>query len=79
VLAGPPDRIETLRQAVATTASLPNLILQQVGADAPLPQGHPARGKGMIDGRPTAYICEGPVCSAPVTDPAELASALTSR
>jgi uncharacterized protein YyaL (SSP411 family) len=79
VLAGPPDPIETLRQAVATTASLPNLILQQVGADAALPQGHPARGKGMIDGRPTAYICEGPVCSAPVTDPAELASALTSR
>jgi len=29
--------------------------------------------RSSIGGRPTAYLCEGFVCQAPTTDPAELA------
>ena len=32
----------------------------------------PAHGKTAIDGKPTAYVCIGPQCSLPVTDPAAL-------
>jgi len=30
----------------------------------------------MVDGKATAYICTGPVCSVPVTDPGDLRAAL---
>jgi len=39
--------------------------------DVPLLRDRPA-----VDGRPTAYVCEGFVCRAPVIDPAALAAAL---
>jgi uncharacterized protein YyaL (SSP411 family) len=32
----------------------------------------------MRNGQPTAYVCEGYVCQAPVTDPAALAAQLTA-
>jgi uncharacterized protein YyaL (SSP411 family) len=57
--------------------SLPNRVLSVVPDDG-LPQGHPAHGKDRKDGRATAYVCRGPVCSLPITDPAELALALTT-
>jgi uncharacterized protein YyaL (SSP411 family) len=77
VISGPlGDGTEALRRAVATAASLPNLVLQCVEPDGTLPPSHPAHGKGMIDGRPAAYICVGPVCSPPVTDPTSLARQL---
>ncbi|MFH8607917.1 thioredoxin domain-containing protein [Streptomyces sp. NPDC018029] len=31
----------------------------------------------LVDGRPTAYVCRGFVCTAPTTDPAELAGLLS--
>jgi len=33
----------------------------------------------MLDGRPTAYVCEGPVCSPPVVEPDALADDLAGR
>ncbi|HEX3497981.1 MAG TPA: thioredoxin domain-containing protein [Stellaceae bacterium] len=59
--------------------SLPNLVLSVVPPDAELPDGHPAAGKGMLDGKPTACVCEGPVCSLPLNDPASLAADLRQR
>ena len=56
--------------------SLPNAVVQEVregesGAGA-LPESSPAHGKTAIDGKPTAYVCIGPQCSLPVTEPAAL-------
>jgi uncharacterized protein YyaL (SSP411 family) len=62
--------------------SLPNRVLAVVSDEHlsrdHLPQGHPAHGKDRKDGRATAYVCRGPVCSLPITDPAELALALAT-
>ncbi len=33
-------------------------------------------GRGLLDGRPTAYVCEDYACQSPVTDPEALASQL---
>jgi hypothetical protein len=73
------DATGVLARVAATAASLPNLVLQSVVPGAALPEGHPARGKGPIAGQPTAYVCEGPVCSAPLTDAAALAKDLAAR
>jgi hypothetical protein len=55
---------------------LPNRVLRVVPPDAELPAGHPAAGKGRQDGRATAYVCRGPTCSLPLTDPEALAAEL---
>jgi uncharacterized protein YyaL (SSP411 family) len=68
-----------LRRALANV-SLPNAVVQEVragdasvesGAGA-LPESSPAHGKTAIEGKPTAYVCIGPQCSLPVTEPAKL-------
>ena len=34
--------------------------------------------RGMVDGKPTAYVCQNYVCQLPVTDPQALAEQLDS-
>ena len=58
------------------STSLPNAIIQVVDADSELPEGHPARGKGLVDGAPAVYLCQGQSCSLPMTNPQELLIAL---
>jgi uncharacterized protein len=69
---------DALRRAVGDF-SLPNLVLDIVPPERQLPPGHPAAGKGQIEGRATAYVCEGPVCSLPMADAAALAANLAAR
>ena len=69
---------EALLRAV-TGVSLPNKVLTVVPPERELPAGHPAAGKDQAAGRATAYVCEGPVCSLPLTDPAALAADLAAR
>jgi uncharacterized protein len=64
-----------LRRALADV-SLPNAVVQEVregeGGASALSPSSPAHGKTSIDGKPTAYVCIGPQCSLPVTEPAAL-------
>src|SRR5207248_5687262 len=52
------------------------IAINEPGED--LPEGHPARGKAALGGRPTAYVCQGSTCSLPITDPGQLARWLTA-
>ncbi len=77
VIAGDPaDPATTALVRAAWAAPNLNRIIQQVGPDADLPEGHPAHGKGPVGGRPAAYVCVGQSCSLPLTEPQALAEAL---
>jgi hypothetical protein len=64
-----------LRGALADV-SLPNAVVQEVREGEQLPVSSPAHGKTAIGGKPTAYVCIGPQCSAPVTESAALVEAV---
>jgi uncharacterized protein YyaL (SSP411 family) len=68
---------ELLRAAFSVSA--PDRQVHVVAPDAELPSTHPANSKRMIDGRATAYVCVGPVCGPPVTEPGALAAALANQ
>jgi uncharacterized protein YyaL (SSP411 family) len=63
-------------RAALRNLSLPGAVAQEVRASDALPPTSPAHGKTAIDGKPTAYVCIGPQCSAPVTDAASLIKAV---
>jgi uncharacterized protein YyaL (SSP411 family) len=72
------DNAATLIRA-ALDAAHPDLILSRVSPGLELAPGHPAHGKSQVNGRATAYVCQGQVCGPPVTDPPVLSAALTER
>jgi len=77
VIAGHPDSADT--KAMVRTAYQspePHLIVAVIENTNTLPPHHPAAGKTRVDGKVTAYVCRGPVCDAPVTQIADLQSAL---
>ena len=80
VLVGDRDDPATvaLRRAVFET-SAPNRVLAQIAPDAALPGGHPAAGKGLVDGATAAYVCVGTTCSLPITNAQSLRAALAPR
>jgi uncharacterized protein YyaL (SSP411 family) len=79
VIIGPREDAATRALVRSTHAVyLPNRTLTVV---APEESGSPdipeaARGKSMPDGKPTAYVCRGFTCSAPVTTPEAFAALL---
>jgi len=75
VIVGQPTDADYLI-ASALSSGHPRMILSRSVGDAaaPLPNGHPAQGKGPIDGNAAAYVCVGQTCSLPITDPSDLAS-----
>jgi uncharacterized protein YyaL (SSP411 family) len=77
VLAGEADdtAFDALRRAVYSV-SLPNRVLSTLPPGVDLPRDHPAHGKTLVEGRPAAYVCDGPVCSLPLTRPQELSAYL---
>jgi hypothetical protein len=77
VIVGARDSADTKALLAAVYRhNLPNRIVSVIAPGASLPASHPATGKGQISGAATAYICEGPVCSLPLGDPAALSQAL---
>ena len=63
VVVGPRNnpRTQELIRAVWGKA-LPNRLLYVVDSGEALPTGHPAFGKGMENGAPTAYLCQRNTC-----------------
>ena len=66
-----------LAEAVAQTC-VPNMLLSLIEPGGNLPKGHPAQGKVQQGGVPTAYVCQGPVCSVPLTEPEALRQVLAT-
>jgi uncharacterized protein len=80
VIVGNPDDAEfTALRRAAYRASLANRLVMTVSPGRELPADHPAHGKGLVDGRAAAYVCVGPVCSLPLTDPEKLLARLTEQ
>ena len=76
-IVGARDDSDTKALLVALNGvSLPNRLVQVVAATDALPPSHPAAGKTRLGDAATAYICIGPTCSLPVTEPAALTTAL---
>jgi uncharacterized protein YyaL (SSP411 family) len=61
---------QPFRKAIAA-ASLPDAIIQWVTDKDAVPPNSPAAGKVAGD-KPAVYICVGPRCSSPITNPDEL-------
>jgi uncharacterized protein YyaL (SSP411 family) len=79
VIIGPRDDPATRALlAVARGRYLPNKVI--AGADAPAKGAASPllEGRELVDGRPTAYVCEHYVCQRPVADPQALAQQLDS-
>jgi uncharacterized protein len=79
VLVGDPTgaAFQVLRRAVSTV-SLPNRVVVALASGDTLPANHPAAGKGLVEGKPAAYVCDGPVCSLPIVVSQQLVDALAN-
>ncbi len=64
-----PGQSELARAAHAVPD--PTRVVMEITAEDSLPEGHPAAGKGKLDGQAAAYVCVGETCSLPITDPAK--------
>lgn len=66
-------------RALADTARRrgpPTRLLTLLDPAESLPPDHPAAGKGLVEGRPTAYVCRDLTCRPPLTDPVALGDLL---
>jgi uncharacterized protein YyaL (SSP411 family) len=77
VIGDPAEPGSAALRRVALAAALAAGVVLSLAPGRDLPQGHPAIGKGQVGGRPTAYVCPGQTCRLPITEPDELAAALT--
>jgi len=71
------SRDEAVRD-VMTQISLPGVVVQWLSEEEDVPESSPAFGKRAIEGKTTAYLCVGPQCSPPVTEPDQLIALLRS-
>lgn len=69
------SKTQSLVQAVLGR-SLPAKTLFIADPKEPLPEAHPAHGKTMENGQPTAYVCQNGTCSPPVSNPVALSQML---
>jgi len=77
VIIGPRNAVKTQELIAAVLGrSLPNRTLHLVESGDALPVTHPAYGKAMENGQPTAYVCQRLTCSAPIANPVTLSQVL---
>ena len=70
---------EELRRAALASWEPNTVYAFSGGTDDPAAERVPLlAGKGLVDGRPAAYVCENFACRAPVTSADELAAALAA-
>ncbi len=76
IIGDPADKRTVGLIAEVRTKWRPNLVIAV--SPAPLPPGAPdlLADRPMINGQPTAYMCEGSVCRQPVTQPEDLRAQL---
>ncbi len=63
-------------RSVLRDVSLPGAVVQSIEAKSAVLPGSAAEGKTPVDGKPAAYVCIGPQCSAPVTAKADFLDTL---
>jgi len=72
VVVGAPGSRKPLLDALRNRF-LPNALILPVDPAAPL--GIPlAEGRGLVDGKPAAYVCRAGTCRVPVTEPSQLST-----
>ncbi len=77
VVIGPRDDPATKALlAVSRGRYLPNKVIAGAEAAVSDTTSPLLEGRGLVDGRPTAYVCERYVCQRPVTEPQALAQQL---
>jgi uncharacterized protein YyaL (SSP411 family) len=77
VIVGPLNNPKTHELISAVMGrSLPNRTLLLADPAQEFAEGHPAYGKKMENGQPTAYVCQRQTCSAPITNPVTLSQVL---
>jgi uncharacterized protein YyaL (SSP411 family) len=77
VVVGPLNHPKTHELTAAILGrALPNRCLSVISPDDSFPADHPMHGKTMINGQPTAYVCQRQTCSAPITNPVTLSQML---
>lgn len=76
VVMGDPEDPGTVALIDAVREAGPDRLLLQVLPDSDLPGSHPAHGRRLQNGKPTAWVCREMVCGLPMTDPVSLAEQL---
>ena len=72
----PADPAANQLAAAALALPDPAIAVLRVPEAAALPEGHPAFGRGPVEGQPAAYPCRSGTCGLPVLRPEALAAAL---
>ena len=77
VVIGPLNHPKTHELTAAIMGrALPNRFLTVMAPEDSFPEGHPAHGKTMQNGQPTAYVCQRGTCSPPITSVVTLSQML---
>jgi hypothetical protein len=81
IVGAPGDPATAALRRAAFARFRPNAVYAFAGGpdDPALDEVPLLAGKGLVDGRPAAYVCESFACRAPVTDPGELARELEAE